>query len=84
MEPGFVAGVGFALAWLKKWHGLGTEIEELYRHAGFTYRDYEKVCDEYDLPEIAQIAAAEKQRSRRKQQTTHAETPRPKRRSARA
>lgn len=66
MEPGFIAGVGFALAWLKKWHGLGTEIEELYRHAGFTYREYEKVCDEYDLPEIAQIAAAEKQRSRRK------------------
>lgn len=82
MEPGFVAGVGFALAWVKKWHGLDSVVEELYRDAGFKYRDYEKVCDEYDLPEIAKIAAAVKSWSRRKQQTTHVGTPRPKRRSA--
>lgn len=65
-KKGFVAGLGFALAWLKKWHGLGTEIEELYMQAGFKFKDYEKVCDEYDLPEIEEIAKAAELRNHRK------------------
>jgi len=84
MDTGFIAGLGFVLAWVKRWYGLDSVVEELYRDAGFKYREYEKVCDEYDLLEIQKIAAAVKSWSRRKQQTTHAGTQRPKRRSARA
>jgi hypothetical protein len=56
MDSGFVEGFGYAIAWLKKWHGLGTEIEELYRHTGIPLADFEKYCDEYDLPSIREVA----------------------------
>ena len=58
MDSGFVEGFGYAIAWLKEWHGLGTEIEELYRHTGIPLADFEKYCDEYDLPSIREVAAA--------------------------
>lgn len=60
VDKGFIQGLGFAIAWLSKWHGLGTEVEELFNHAGFTLAEYEKVCDEYDLVEIRKVAESAK------------------------
>ena len=64
MDIGFVRGFGYAIAWLKKWHGLGSEIEELYRHTGIPLAEFEKYCDEYDLPSIREVAGAAATRGR--------------------
>jgi hypothetical protein len=58
MDKGFIAGLGYALAWLHKWHDVGTPIEELYRQSGFSLEDFERECEEYDLVELRKLAAA--------------------------
>jgi hypothetical protein len=62
MTKGFVEGLGFAIAWMSKWHDAGTMIEELYETAGFALKEYEKVCEEYDLVEIRKVAESVKRK----------------------
>lgn len=52
---GFVMGVGFTLALIKKQHDPSGLIDA-YREAGIPLSDYEKYCDEFDIKEIRILA----------------------------
>jgi hypothetical protein len=41
MSKGFVQGLGFALAWMSKWHGLDGQVEELCHASGVTLAEFE-------------------------------------------
>ena len=58
IEKGFLQGLGFAIAWLHKWHDVGTPIEEMYNHAGFDLSEFERCCEAYDFESIREVAAA--------------------------
>lgn len=54
----FVQGLGYAIAWIVRYHDESTIAKDLMKNSGFTLADFKKHCDEYDFKVIREMVGA--------------------------
>jgi len=55
-KSGFIQGIGYSISFLKGSHGLCTEVEDLFKESGYSLKEFEDACDDYDIKYIKMIA----------------------------